>query len=315
MKDNFIKQPNHIFTARFTLSRLEKNIIYTILDKLQKSMKMDLNDHFVEEKVTAKLKTLDKNRNYKRIKSAVKSLGSKQVEFELNIPNGNKPYLVQENVTSLVSGLTHVQNSDSISFIIPSQASKFFCYIGGGYTIFQKTIAISLTSLYSKRLYELCCRWIDKGGYNCSIEDFKKLMSIENKYKQISHLRERVLEDSKDELEKLSDVYFSYSLRKTGRTYTTISFKFHRSLEIGNNNRPVRSEHYSYVYNFLNQYFPRYLDDKALVYSDSIANADELYTAYKRFGRLDDDLATGKKEKRDITNLLNTVILKELKAI
>lgn len=140
-------------------------------------------------------------------------------------------------------------------------------------------------------------------------------MSIENKYKQISHLRERILEDSKDELEKSADVYFSYSLKKTGRTYTSISFKFHRNVEIGKNNRPVRSEHYSYIYNFLNQYFPRYLDDKALVYSDSIANAGELYTAYKRFGRLDDDLTTGKKEKKDITNLLKTVILKELRAI
>jgi hypothetical protein len=84
---------------------------------------------------------------------------------------------------------------------------------------------------------------------------------------------------------------------------------------VGKDNRPVRGDHYASIYNFLNQYFPNYLDDKARVYSDSIVEADELYTAYKRFGRLDDDLTSGKKNKRDITNLLNTVILKELKAI
>jgi plasmid replication initiation protein len=312
--DNYIKQPNHISTARFTLSRLEKNIIYTIIDQLQKSMSRDINRNYVEEEITIQLKTLDKNRNYKRIKTAIKSLASKQVEFELRIPNGNNPCRIQENVTSLVSGIKHELNSELISFIVPSAASRFFCYIGGGFTSFQKTIAISLTSNYSKCLYELCCRWIDKGGYHCTIKEFRYLMSIDNKYKQISHLRTRVLDDSKKELEKSADVYFSYTLNKKGRVYNSISFKFHNNTNIGNNNGPVRSEHYANVYNFLNRYFPNYVDDKARVYSDSIANSDELYTAFKRFGRLDDDLTTGKKTKLDISNLLNTIILKELKA-
>ncbi|MDT0678311.1 replication initiation protein [Autumnicola musiva] len=315
MKEKYIKQPNHIVTARFTLSNLEKNIIYTILSQLQKSMSKDLNQKYVESEVTIKLKTLDKNRNYKRIKSAIKSLAGKQVEFELSIPNGKKPDKIQANVTSLVSGLKYERNSEFISFMVPSQASRFFCYTGGGYTKFQKTIAISLTSYYSKRLYELCCRWADRGGFDCKIEEFRRLMSIENKYKQISHLRTRVLEDSQKQLEKSADVFFKYTLKKEGGKYTDIVFKIHRNIHIGKKNRQVRSDYYSFVYNFLNQYFPRYLDDRAQVYSDSIAYADELYTAYKRFGRLDDDLTTGKKTKKDIINLLNAVILKELKAI
>lgn len=197
---------------------------------------------------------------------------------------------------------------------IPDDACRFFCYIGGGFTTFQKTIALSLKSYYSKCLYELCCRWIDRGGYNCSIKDFRLLVSVGNKYKQISHLRTRVLEDSKKELEKKADVFFSFKLNKQGNTYQSISFKFHRNVRIKDAFRGVNSEQYIFVYNFLNHFFSNQMDSKALNYSESIAKAGKIDQAHLRFMRLDDDYSTGKKTKRDIENLLNTIILKELGA-
>ena len=94
----YIKQPNHISTARFTLTVLEKNIIYTIIDELQKVMSMDLNQVYTEQEINIELKKIDKHNNYKRIKSAVKSLASKQVEFELRIPGKGKSERIQENM-------------------------------------------------------------------------------------------------------------------------------------------------------------------------------------------------------------------------
>ena len=84
-------------------------------------MSMDLNQNYREQEVVVELKLLDKNRNYACvIKNAVNSLGSKQVEFEMNIPNGNKADKVLDSATSLVSGLTHERNSEYISFSVPS---------------------------------------------------------------------------------------------------------------------------------------------------------------------------------------------------
>ncbi len=277
-------------------------------------MSKDLNQSYIEQEIVIELKVLDKNRNYERIKKAVKSLSSKQVEYELRIPNKHKPNKIQEIVTTLVSGLKYEFHSEFISFMVPSSACRFFCYIGGGYTSFQKTIAISLNSNHSKCLYELCCRWIDRGGYQCTIEEFRHLMLIENKYKQMSHLRTRVLEDSKRELQKNADVFFTYTLNKKGKTYQTISFKFHRNTNVKDKFRGVNSEQYIFVYNFLNRHFSNQMDTKALDYSELIAEANNVDKAYKRFSRLDDEYTSGSKSKRDIINLLNIIILKELGA-
>jgi len=311
-KNQFIKKPNHILSARFALSTLEKNIIYTVLDQLQKVMSMDLNQNYIEQEVVVELKLLDKHRNYHRIKNAVKSLGKKQVEFEINIPNGNKADKIQDSATSLISGLTYERNSEYISFWVPSSACRFFCYIGGGYTNFQKTIAISLTTNPSKCMYELCCRWIDKGGYECTIEEFRLLMNTGEKYKQVSHLRTRFLEDPKQELKKRADIFFSFKLHKRGSSYYSITFKFHRNTEVKDEFRGIDSTQYIFVYNFLNRFYSNQMDTKALDYSESIAQSGKIDKAYSRFLRLDDDYTSGKKTKADIKNLLNKIILKEV---
>jgi plasmid replication initiation protein len=163
-------------------------------------------------------------------------------------------------------------------------------------------------------MYEFCCRWIDKGGYQCSIEEFRLLMNTGSKYKQISHLRARLLEDSKQELKNKADIFFDYSLKKKGKSYHSISFKFHRNTEIKDKYNGVKSEQYIFIYNFLNRFFSNQMDSKALHYSESIAESGKTDDAYYRFLRLDDDFTMGRKTKDDIKNLLKAVILKELGA-
>lgn len=306
---DIIIQPNHISTARFTYTAIEKNIIYTIVDCLQNKMNKDFNQVFTEQEIYIEMKIIEKNNNYKRIRDAVKSLSAKQIEFDINIPGTNK---IQKNITSLMSGLKYEINSKYISFFVPSTATLFFCYIGGGFTSFQKTIAISLNSIYSKLLYELCCRFQDKGGFSSSIERFKIYLSIGDKYKQIAHLRHKVLNVAKRELKQKADYYFSYSLKKVGRKYTEIKIKIHKNTPNKEEYYGIKEENYISVYNFLNRYFPNYVDDKALHYSDLLAELGNIDKANNRFKRLDDDYSLGKKKKKDIFSLLKFVILPEL---
>ena len=308
-----IIQPNHLSVAKISLTALQKNIIYIIIDELQKVMTKDINAIFEEQKIKVEFKEIDSNNNYSRIKKATKDLASKSVEYDVIIPNNGK---TRRTNTSLLSGIEHVLHSSYISFVVPSNACIFFCYIGGGFTSFQKTIALSLNSIYSKVMYEFCCRWIDKGGYTCSIDFFKEQLNISSKYKQVSHLRNKVLNPAKNELIKNADVFFAYSLSKKGRKYSHISFKIIKNTNSDTSKfNGVRIEHYSFVYRFLNIYFPNYVDNKAQLYADLIVENGNARVAYERFKRLDNEYSLGKKSKSDITNLLTSVILKEYKVL
>ncbi|MDK2773343.1 MAG: RepB family plasmid replication initiator protein, partial [Flavobacterium sp.] len=75
----YIRKPNHISTARFTLSTIEYNIIYFIIDELMKSQSLDVNMVYSEQEIVIELKKIDKYNNYQRIKDSIKSLASKHV--------------------------------------------------------------------------------------------------------------------------------------------------------------------------------------------------------------------------------------------
>ena len=306
-----IRQPNHISTARFSLSVMEMNIMYLIVDSLQKKLDNDFNSTYKEEQITIELSKIDKNNNYSRVKSAVKSLMTKSVEFVYNLPDSTK---ISESSTVIVSGYEHIKQTHYITIDVPAKISKFLCYIGGGYTAFQKTIAISLNSVYSKKMYELCCRFHDRGGYNNSILKFKEYLNITDKYKKISHLKSKVLETAKYELKLKADFYFSYSLSKERRSFNKISIKIHTNVAVNKKYIGFQQKTYSFVYTFLCRFFPTYIDNSALFYTDNLALNGTLETAKNRFQRLDDDISFGRKTKADVLNLLKKIILKELGA-
>lgn len=82
-----------------------------------------------------------------------------------------------------------------------------------------------LTSIYAIRIYELCKRFHkDSRIKEISIDELKKILQIENKYKQISDFRKRVLEVAKKQINKNTDLEVDYELIKEGKKFTKVRF-------------------------------------------------------------------------------------------
>ena len=69
-------------------------------------------------------------------------------------------------------------------------------------------------------MYELCCRWADKGGFEITLVEFRKILFIEDKFKQIVQLKDRVLDMAQRELKESADVWYDYSLEKRESRFT-----------------------------------------------------------------------------------------------
>jgi len=82
-----------------------------------------------------------------------------------------------------------------------------------------------LTSTYAIRIYELCKRFYkDSSHTEIAIDELKKILQIEDKYKQISDFRKRVLEVAKKQINKNTDLEIDYQLIKEGKRYAKIVF-------------------------------------------------------------------------------------------
>jgi plasmid replication initiation protein len=82
-----------------------------------------------------------------------------------------------------------------------------------------------MRSGYAIRIYLLCKQFEDTGWSKIKLEDFKKQLEIEYKYKRMYDLKKYVLEVAKKQINENTDIIIDYELEKKGRKYTNIKFK------------------------------------------------------------------------------------------
>jgi len=108
-------------------------------------------------------------------------------------------------------------------------ANKFTSY-------FLSNIA-NMKSVYAIRLYEIAIMFINasqrtKTTFIKTVDDLKHHLDIADKYKYFYHLKARVLEPAKKEINKYSDIRISYEIIKLGRAAHEIKFTVTRKEEI-----------------------------------------------------------------------------------
>ncbi len=122
------------------------------------------------------------------------------------------------------SGIYEVEVSKEIMPELVELASRFHTYA--------LTVALSLKSVYSQRMYELCSQYKNyQGGYfHQDVEALQLLLGTPESYKDFGLFRARVLETARKEIKDLydaneSDLFFEYSIaEKKGKKIIALNF-------------------------------------------------------------------------------------------
>lgn len=108
--------------------------------------------------------------------------------------------------------------------------------LAGRFTSYFLSNIASMKSAYAVRLYEISIMYLnaskqEKTTFTKSIEDLKNHLDILGKYKNFPDFKKRVLEKSKKEINKYSDIKFSYEVKKSGRSPKEIEFIISKKLQ------------------------------------------------------------------------------------
>ena len=310
---DLIIQPNKMTYARYDYTAIQKNIIYLTQANLQnyltahkEKLTLDLFNDYV---ITLQIKDLLRNagQGYSFIIDAVKDLMKKPIEYEY-VKDKDK-YSV---VTTIVNTVKHKHGSGIVKLTISKDAVPFLLHVGGGYTAYQRTIVMSFRSVYSKRMYEICSRWKDKGGFSISLKEFRQMLSITDKYRQIGQLKMRVLNIAQKELKKSSDIWFDYEFKKiNSRSFNVIDFKIH-SQGTKSDNDGLDSGFYIFIYNFMSMAYSQ-STDKLKNICDKISDNEQLEEFYRKMKRLERELNSNEKTQKDVIKIIHTIVKQDIK--
>lgn len=224
MKNEIIAQSNKITEARYEFTKIEKRIIYKIIQEIRKKYVVgDIQSNLFNELViTLTFKDLNEvSENWKLVYKSIRSLKNKYYEFD----NDDEWLII-----GIINKAKHHKVKGLWEITVDREIVSQFVELAQKYTEYSLTVAMSLRSEHSQRLYEYCSQFRSSGGFKMKVQDMKEKMKITEKYSYYSGFKKKVLDVAHKELKELyndgqCDLYFEYSEKKNGRLVETLSFK------------------------------------------------------------------------------------------
>ena len=144
--------------------------------------------------------------------------------FKISYINKNgKPAVFS---TSLIAAYHYKIGEGSATVEFSSALFPWLCVLKEQFTTYKLGVSYKFTSAHAHRIYQLLAQYRTVKSRRFEIEEFKKLLYIENKYKNNNYnLRKKVIEPAINDINRSSDLIVRYSCSGKG-AHTIIEFSF-----------------------------------------------------------------------------------------
>ncbi len=222
MNGKVITKSNALIEAGYRLTLTEMQIILygiSLINPLQKDFPLKYQ---IDIKRFAEMFNREHGQIYKEIKDAILKRFWER-DFSYTDKHG-------QIVTN--RWLTQISHHDTTGFMqikFSEDVQPYLYQLKKHFTTYYIDQISQFKSIYSVRIYEYSIMHLNKSKQNkCQfillVDELKRRLEISDKYNRFSHLKERVLERAKKEINKYSNLNFTYKVIKLGRSPHKIEF-------------------------------------------------------------------------------------------
>lgn len=228
MQNNLVAKSNDLILASYALTRHEQNLLLACISQINSLpgasiVSMESRFTVTVEQVKALFYKGPTERNaYRDLKKAAEHLFERKVIIKL--PND------EDLLTRFVSSVKFQPNESQVVLRFAEDILPYLTQLEANFTRYRLIDTVELTSVYSVRLYELIVSWHSKNRWSekLDLNDFRYMMGVDNKYKQFSSLRERVIDTAIEQVTKNTNYTVTAAYGKVGREHRSVTFNFYK---------------------------------------------------------------------------------------
>lgn len=223
-------QANALTESRYTFSKMEKNCIYKIIEKVRHD--------YIEHPTTATVEGFNNLRvsfpasilgdiadktHRKDAHDALVNLRKRDVE--MNFPDGSWIN------TGFINWCRFHAEKNTYEVEVSSEIMPYLVELARQYTSYSITVAMTLKSVYSQRFYELCCQYRNNleadgfAGFHKTQDQLRQMFCLEDKYEQNQDFNRKVVQKAQNEIKAMydnnqCDLYFAVNIKGRGKAVT-----------------------------------------------------------------------------------------------
>lgn len=260
MENNLVAKSNDLVVASYALTRHEQNLLLACvsqINSLPDAPIVSIESRFVitVEQIKDLFYRGSTERNaYRDLKKAADHLFEREVTIKLDKDETLR--------TRFVSSVKFQPNDSQVTLRFAEDILPYLTQLKNNFTRYRLADTVELTSVYAVRLYEMIVCWQGQNRWSETIEldDFRYMMGVEDKYRQFSNLRDRVIDTAVEQINENTNYNVTVSYRKVKREHRSVTFKFYKkgaisltddkgALSLDKIRRIVRSAQFTADYN------------------------------------------------------------------
>jgi plasmid replication initiation protein len=225
-KNELIIQHNHLIEARYHLTLQEKRLMCWLASQV-KPTDEDFKEHELSIKEFAALVDVKGDHLYKALDAITHKLMQKIITIKSLTRKGFSK-------AALLGGVEYYEGQGVIKLSFHPYLKPYMLQLKERFTQVRLGDVIGLKSVHAIRIYELLKQYESIGDRETPLSDLREYCGIsEKQYKKFSHIKARILDVAKHEINEKTDILIDYEEIKTSRKITSINFKIKRNPNYG----------------------------------------------------------------------------------
>ena len=213
-------QSNQITLSRSNFTIPQRRVLYAIIETLSPFFREGFDSRGKEVSRSIKLDDIStivykasdlcRPEQYAELRAALSQLRSRNFFIETED---------EEILTGLILRAKFPKRSEYIELLIDEKLYDICFDLSKGYTLYQTKVALSFTSTYAMKLYELVAKWRSVPKFYIDIDELRRLTDTLGKYTKVAQFKRRVLDIAKEQLDNSdsTDLRFKYIEKKKGK--------------------------------------------------------------------------------------------------
>jgi len=277
MDTKSVTKYNGLIEASYRLSLNEARIVFygiSLINPVAKEFPLEFK---VDIKHFTEMFGIDSRNAYSMVKQSVMD---KFWEREFTFPTEDNVEDGKKLRVRWINGIEYGDREGYIKIFMNPLLKPFLHQLSGNFTKYYLEHIAQFKSIYSVRFYEMAIMHLKRSGlekctFIIEIVEIRGRLELNEKYKRFCDFKPRVLEPAKKEINKYSDIKFTYKVKKLGRSPHEIEFTVSKKIK-------AQSEHPT-----LPEYKPRELSpaifEKAKEIVQETGNRWDIYAIKEQF--------------------------------
>ena len=222
MDNKILMKHNDLINAKYETRLIHNRVFVFLLYSFQKCKNSDELIYEVPRKELSELMSRTNDKTIKGINNILNDLRKKDLFLVEELEDGSRDYIAG----GFINNSTYNDKKDIFTIKADIRVHRLLHkYLESGYTPVNLEIWLSLRNIYSQRFYDLLRAWTGtKEFINYKVEYIRKVLLLENKYKQYTDFRKRVLIPAIEELNSTGYFEITFEEVRKGRSVDSINF-------------------------------------------------------------------------------------------